>query len=513
VYERFVTPRVLVAVFALIIVLNVFCLGRYPAIGGDDVIMGSTALNFVNHETLARPIQHGAGFPVVDCMPPVTPLVIAASYAVFGFGVIQTKLPGLILGVATAVLLFAVTTGIAGQRPAVIATLVFILDPVTFTTWQTGRTEGPFVFAVAASIFTAYLTIGMGKGRREIIWFLVGVLTGIAGAAYYPFAAVAVLISLLSLWALVWCDRGLRLRDRLTMSAGFVAGLAVVIIAMSVWVYAHLAYCREQILGMAPNYLGGGFRSQFQVMLGEWRRYWDYATREAGFPNLMLGIVSIAMIPRVARRRWELALPFIGAIGAIAFLSIYEQKDSRYLGTLVLLGCIGLAVLYREIDSGAFPNLGLWLVKPLICLSIVVGILRAALVTFTLIYQWQGRDFRTFDAEVRALIPHDARVIGPQTIFYALADEDADLWLYTQGEPRFARQTGEDALNDPNVLAHVTHIVIDERETANRLQGLRDYVRTNFRLLAAVRPTFAPLPWARIAPLDVEIYARAGKRN
>lgn len=513
-FDRFVTQRILVAVFALIIVLNVVCLGRYPAMGGDEVIMGSTALNLVEHGTLARPIHHGTGFPVADCMPPVNSLVMAASYAAFGFGVIQTKLPGLIIGVATAALLFVVTAGIAGQRPAVIATLVFILDPVTFTTWQMGRQEGPFVFAVAASIFAAYLTIGIGKGRRVGLWILVGVLTGIAGAAYYPFAAVAVIISMLSLWALVWRDTSLRLRDKVTTSAGFATGLAAMTIAVSVWMSTHLAYCREQVLGMAPNYLGGGFRSQFHVMLGEWRRYWNYATREAGFPNLALGIVSIAMIPWAARRRWEVVLPFIGVIGFVAFLSIYAQKDSRYLETLVLLGCIGLAVLYREIDSGEFPKLGLWLVKPLVCLSIAIGILRAAIVAFTLIYQWQGRDFRTFDAEVRALIPQDARVIGPQTIFYALADEDDDLWLYTQGERRFARQTGEDGMNDPKALAQVTHIVIDEPETANRLQGLRDYVRTNFRLLATVRPSFAPLPWARVAPLDVEIYARgAGKGN
>jgi hypothetical protein len=335
-------------------------------------------------------------------------------------------------------------------------------------------------------------------------------LTGIAGADYYPFAAAAVLISLLGLWALVWCDASLRLRDKVAASACFATGLAAISIAVSVWMSAYFAFCREQIWGMAPDYLafGAAFGRQIQVVLAEWRRYWDYAVREAGFPNLALGIVSLAMIPWAARRKWELALPWVGVIGFAAFLSIYVQKDSRYLATLVLLGCIGLAVVYREIDSGRFPKLGRWIVKPLVCLSIAVGILRSAIVAFTLIYQWQGRDFRAFDAEVRSLIPHDARVIGPQTIWYALADSHTDLWLYTQGAERFEQVTGETAMNDSRALAHITHIVIDERQTANRLSGLRDYVRTNFRLLATVSPAFAPLPWARNPPLDVEIYAR-----
>ena len=510
VYRQLIRPRLFVAIFALIIVLHVLCLGRYPAIGGDEVVNASSALNLVRQGILARPIHHGSGFPIVDCMPPVLPLLMATSYAAFGFGVIQTMLPELILGVATAILLFLVTDRIAGRRPAIVATAVFILDPVTFTTWQSGRYDALFVFAVAASMFVGYLTIGTGKGRRQAIWILAGGLTGIAGATYYPFAAAAVLISVLGLWALVWCDASLHLRDKVTASACFATGLAVISIAVSVWMSTHFAYCREQVLGMAPAYLASGakFGRQIESALAEWQRYWEYATRGAGFPNLALGIVSLAMIPWAARRKWELALPLVGAIGFAAFLSIYVQKDSRYMGTLVLLGCIGLAVVFREIDSERFPKLGRWIVKPLVCLSLAVGILRAGIVAFTLIYQWQGRDFRAFDAEVRALVPHDARVIGPQTVWFALAGGNTNLWLYTQSAEIFGQVTGETAMNDPRALADITHIIIDERLTANRLSGLRDYVRTNFRLVATVSPSFAPLPWARNPPFDVEIYAR-----
>jgi 4-amino-4-deoxy-L-arabinose transferase-like glycosyltransferase len=500
-----------VAMFALIIVLHVLCLGRYPAIGGDDVVIASPALNFVRHGTLARPIHHGSGFPVVDCYPPVPPLLIAASYAAFGFGVIQTKLPGLILGIATSLILFLIADRIAGRRPAIVATAVFILDPVIFTTWQSGREEAPFEFAVAAALLTSYLTIGAGKKRRQCLWFLAGAFTGIAAAAYYPFAPAAVLVSLLGLLALVWCDASLRIHDKVAASAWFATGLGSISIVIGVWISPHLAYCREQVLGMAPSYLASG--TALRPMVGEWRRYWEYATREAGFPNLALGIVSLAMILWVVRQKWELALPCVGVIGFAVFLSIYAEKDSRYLATLVLLGCIGLAVVYREIDGERFPRLGRWVVKPLVCLSIAIGILRSAIVAFTLIYQWQGRDYRAFDAEVRALVPYDASVIGPQTVWYALADGNTDLWLYTQGGGRFAEVTGETAMNEQKALAPVTYIVIDERQTANRLSGLREYVHDNFRLVATVSASFAPLPWAKLGPLDVEIYARDSSKD
>jgi 4-amino-4-deoxy-L-arabinose transferase-like glycosyltransferase len=506
VYQRLTTPALFVAIFALIIALNVLCLGRYPAIGGDEVIIGSNALNLARHGSSARPIHHGSGFPLVDCFPPVAPILVAASYDALGFGVIQTKLPGLVLGIVTAVLLFVITVRIAGRAPATVATLVFILDPVTFNTWQSGRDDAYFVFAVAASVLAGYLAIDTSIVRSSALWFLAGILTAIAGAAYYPFAAPALLISILGLWAIVWQEHGLLRRDKLGASMSFVAGLAVVAIAISAWLSVNGAYCRAQILGMAPDYLSLG--TAMRAIVGESHRYWEYATHDAGLANLMLGLVSVAMIPWVARRRWELALAFAAMLGFAAFLAIYVEKDSRYLATMVLLGCVGLAIVIREIDSGCLRWVDRWLVKPLVSLSIAVGLVRSAVIAFTLLYQWQGRDYPAFDAKVRSLVPHDARVIGPQTVWYALADSDTDLWLYTQGGQRFADVTGEIAMNDSHELANISHVIIDERQTADRLQGLRDYVHTNFKLVARVSPTFLPLPWAKAAPLDVDVYER-----
>jgi hypothetical protein len=87
-----------------------------------------------------------------------------------------------------------------------------------------------------------------------------------------------------------------------------------------------------------------------------------------------------------------------------------------------------------------------------------------------------------------------------------------DLWLYTQGDARYAELTGETAMNDPSALAGVSYVIIDERQMTDRLTGLRNYVRSNFRLVAKVSPPFRPLPWAKTPPLDVKMYAREGSR-
>jgi hypothetical protein len=173
---------------------------------------------------------------------------------------------------------------------------------------------------------------------------------------------------------------------------------------------------------------------------------------------------------------------------------------------VILLGCTAVAIVYREMKLGRFANFS-GVFMSLVYLTIAVGLARSALIGFTLIYQWHGRDYHAFDAQLRKLIARDAKVIGPQSIWYALAEQD-DLWLYTQGEGRFAEVTGEHEMNDPRKLTDISYIVLDENQTANRLKGLQDYTRANFHIVAKVSPAFAPLPWAKTPALDVEIYER-----
>ena len=510
--DRLLSARLLIPIAAFSILVSVLCLARYPAIGGDDVVLASTALNVVTHGSLARPINHGAGFPVIDCYPPVVPILMAASYRAFGFGPIQTKLPGFMLGIATAALLFLMSVRIGGWTTALIATVVFIGDPVTFGLWQSGREDIGFVFAMAASICIGYLSVRASNRLLPVIWFATGLLTGVAYAAYYPFALVAVVISALGLWSLVWCDAQFNLRERVIRSLCLVTGLAVVLVVLLTWLSSHLALCRAQIFAMSPAYfdLHARFGNHLSTVAAEWQRYWNYSLHQMGLPSLMLGIASLAMIPFSTRNRWELAVPWFGTISSIAFLMPFAQKDSRYLGTTVLLGCLVLAVVYREIETGASLDWTRSIVKSLVMLILLADVLRLSLVAFTVVHQWQGRDFDAFDARVRAAVPDNVRVVGPQTVFFALGNSGNDLWLYTQGDARYEQLTGETAMNDPGALADVSYVIIDERQMTDRLTGLRNYVRSNFRLVAKVSPPFRSLPWAKTPPLDVKIFARNG---
>ena len=62
-------------------------------------------------------------------------------------------------------------------------------------------------------------------------------------------------------------------------------------------------------------------------------------------------------------------------------------------------------------------------------------------------------------------------------------------------------------INDPRNLAVVTIVILQPNQLGDRLKGLRDYMRAYFLILRHVRLPFAPLPWAKTPPPDVDSYA------
>jgi len=149
-------------------------------------------------------------------------------------------------------------------------------------------------------------------------------------------------------------------------------------------------------------------------------------------------------------------------------------------------------------------------IKSLVSLAISAGVIRVLMMIFTLAYQWQARDYTRFNREVRASIPPAVAVIGPQTVWYALAIQNPDLWSYGQGYyGAIDASTGQAAMNDPASLSDVQYVILSR--WSNRLAGLNAYVRANFRLIKKIQPPFRPPPWARNPPLQADIYERVSR--
>ena len=143
---------------------------------------------------------------------------------------------------------------------------------------------------------------------------------------------------------------------------------------------------------------------------------------------------------------------------------------------------------------------------------LIVGLLRIILIGFTLGYQCKGRDYEDFNNRIERLIPEGAYVVGPQLVWYALAERASSLRLYTaqMGGGHLRERVGEAFLNDPETLKPVTHIVIQEEiENGRAFPGLHQYTKSNFTLLENIKMPFKPLPWAKNSPLDVYVYARS----
>jgi Gpi18-like mannosyltransferase len=65
---------------------------------------------------------------------------------------IPSVLPAWLFDFATAAILFILGCQLGGLRAASIATAVFMLDPITYETWVSGRYDSLFVLMVVAAI-------------------------------------------------------------------------------------------------------------------------------------------------------------------------------------------------------------------------------------------------------------------------------------------------------------------------------------------------------------------------
>src|SRR3989338_1261491 len=495
----------LVVVGALVLAVHGFSITRYPAVGGDEVPASATAYNLVARGEFARSIHPGpAGFHLRDYFPPMPPLLIAISYWIFGFGVWQTKLVPLICGLATAGLVFLLANRLVPTRRSVLAaTLSYVLNPLAFLTWHEARNEALFTLVIAAMLYLGYSTLTIPVGRRQQTWCLIGVVTGIMILTYYPFAPLGGLVILPFLWA------GIH-QDRRSTVFGFGVGLLPVlgVFIAHVLVDPHMFY--TQMLGHLQHCYSAtsGFAQVWTSFLAEGGRYRAYATRLLAVPELLMGACVIVGLPRLARkypREWAaLWIPLVLWLGVLSF---HRTKELHYLAAPSLFVAVGVAILDREIIAQSRRSVGhLW--NALLAGMLMIGLIRIAAISYTTAYQWRGRDYGAFTAAVRHVIPEHASVVGPQPAWSAWGDRPASPRLYTWGGIRRGGPTGELELNDPASLRTVTHIMLQGELLGQqgRLPGLREYVQAHCKISETIRLPFAPLPWARQSPFDMEIY-------
>ena len=166
----------------------------------------------------ARNVASGLGYVLPDgrflgSVPPAFPVFLAAVFKVFGVGLTQAVAAQVVLGAATAVLVYYLARHYFGNKTAFIAAAIFSVHPVYVWTSRVVLSETLATFLVAAALL-AYARASRGSAAYAVVTGLLLAATALcrssllvvalvltAGSAFYRMGGWAVRVRTVALVA------------------------------------------------------------------------------------------------------------------------------------------------------------------------------------------------------------------------------------------------------------------------------------------------------------------------
>ncbi|GEM_PF-6341552 len=495
--------------FSFLILFYLFSSCYYPAPGGDEVIYSVTAHGLTLGRGFSRYAMPGPHhYEVFDHFPPIIHVLMAASYKVFGFGIWQTKFPSWIAASSAGALIFILVKRLTKKGwLAEKALAIFSLNSLVGNAFVSGRFESLYMVFMMLALFAAFVGAGASVAKKvPTLWLISGIATGLAIVSYYSYAPLSVAI-LLTLSFLLPRDpvhsRSLR---RSAMIFSFL-GLAMV---CALFYALHLSHRVDlfqlQIGGQLDTYAGKSIGDLIASIRSEPRRYGAFMFRWLGFADLIFLIGAIGLMLRCGQKTARCMA--VCCLLWLAFLAVYGTKGPQSLSPVYLFAIIGFSISWDE--STSQKKVIDRLASKMICGGVICfGLLRVALIAFTILWQWEARNYSDVEAQIHAHVPSSAKIAAPQTAWYALAGRVSRIHLYCQDFSRIGVQNGAASLNDPAYLKDFSHVIL--ASTAIQQPGLEPFVkmtRSNYVLVYQRKKPFKKLPWTSEDPYFMEIYER-----
>lgn len=160
----------IIIVLFFFIILYSFNLDKYPYIWSDEAWFSNAAFTLANHGFLGTTMM--VDFFDINqftyWQPPVYLVLLAVSFKLFGFGIIQARMVSLVLGFITVLFTYMLGNELYNKKIGLIASLFLVLNPLFFLISRDARMD----IAVACfTLIAIYFLLIALKGSRNIYYF------------------------------------------------------------------------------------------------------------------------------------------------------------------------------------------------------------------------------------------------------------------------------------------------------------------------------------------------------
>jgi 4-amino-4-deoxy-L-arabinose transferase-like glycosyltransferase len=396
--------------------IHAMALDRWPAVTFDETLYSSPAYSLATTGRLAAPVLSGIlGLESrYFLQPPGHSLVLAFVYKVFGFGIFQTRILGVVAAGLLVGTVYRFVLRMNGQMaPALAAGLLMWTDAPTVLAARSGRFDSLGIFLVLLGMSPLIAAPRNAEVKAGSRWLLL-LSGGLCGAAVM--VAPRVLLAVGCLWAARVLVRPKGLCGEIRALGPFVAGAVAAFLPWGIMIAGDVHTFLAQF---PPHAFGSVNRAAAS----------DISSLELSHALYVLpGIAALAVIVvrAVHWRRWggedRMLLVFV-ALHTFLFIPVSSRSATpssfilAYFTPAVYL-LTGLCCGHLDAQSGQRGKVSLW--KTLVFLALVNWIGLSVARVYILAAEWDRSAYRRLRRDFdRVVNPCKGTIVGGQYFYYA----------------------------------------------------------------------------------------------
>jgi 4-amino-4-deoxy-L-arabinose transferase-like glycosyltransferase len=455
----------------------------------DESWYSVTAHTLLTRGELRVPIfQEDALTARVDPRPPLTHIVMAGFFKIFGTNLYSARLPFLLSGLACIFLTYLLGCELGRPWVGLLGAVALATDNLMFLAARTARPE-----SMAAAFAALGVLLYLQSRRKNSGWMalLSGLIVGLGCLVHTNAFAAALSAGVFALlefrWSVVWRPR----------PWAFVAGLIVPLAIFVAWGQSDAVHREEFNI----VYGKGQQIPVTDIPHGEMVRYRDFLGMGSIRVNLpinvptRLHIVLALFLAAVVLYRYDrdlLLTTLCLILPAMAWWAYERNMSSRYIATV--------APYLSLLLAGAVVSL--WKFKPrwhkVVAACAILLLLSQVAGNYLLLYIYRQADYAAVTRQLRAIIPADAHVYAAMTFWMAFNDMPFYSWNRTSVPYAVAHGVNYLILND-RVLLHGSGQGLDD--WVERRTEAETFVRDHATLIGhAPNPFYGDLEIYRVNP-------------
>lgn len=447
---------------------------KFPHIWLDESYFSNPAYNLAAMGTMGTTMCYGF-YNIANYtywQPPVYILLLASSFKIFGFGLIQGRMVSVLLGLITVIFTFLLSNVLYNKKVAVIASLFLISNPLFFFVCREIRMDIAVICFGLMAIFFIFIAL---RRSSHVYYFLAGLFSALALLSHLN--GLISIVTVLFIIILFKIDLGHKKLNLKSKEILYLI-LGIIIPLIPYLIYINLDF--SAFLGQ----LGTNVQINSSIMQNivlEPSRYFillqyiavsldDYYNE---FLILSLILISLTLYYNLYKKRNfnGIALILIILIQIAFFALIISRKSSYwYLGIMLPFWSILLASPFNGIDIKQKIPL-----KPILAILLIIGYISLGFYgIYHLLDTSKDYKYRVIESIVHNYIPKGSTIIGP-----------GDYWINLQKNYTYYdfRRFQPDAVKE----YHVNYILYDRSWRGNDEMDFKSFIKENCTFIGEIR--------------------------